>query len=102
MTYQVGLPRPGMFAGLAALSARIDEQEEILERLPDGRGQPIFIAHGVHDPLIPAEAGRESRDFLKQAGYEPTYYEYPMAHQITDEVIDDLSLWIRETLPSVS
>ena len=102
MTYQVGLPRPGMFAGLAALSARIDEQEEVLERLPDERSQPIFIAHGVNDPLIPVEAGRESRDFLSRAGYKPTYHEYPMAHQITDDVIDDLSLWIRETLPPVS
>ena len=102
MTYQVGLPRPGMFAGLAALSARIDEQEEVLERLPDERSQPIFIAHGVHDPLIPVEAGRDSRDFLSRAGYDPTYHEYPMAHQITDDVIDDLSFWIRETLPPVS
>ena len=102
MTYQVGLPRPRVFAGLASLSARIDERDELLERLPVERSQPIFIAHGVHDPLIPVEAGRESRDFLKQAGYDPTYREYPMAHQITDEVIDDLSLWIRETLPRVS
>ena len=102
MTYQVGLPRPGVFAGLAALSARIDEPEEILGRLPDEKSQPIFIAHGVHDPLIPVEAGRESRDFLNMAGYKPTYREYPMAHQITDDVIDDLSLWIRETLPPVS
>ena len=101
MTYQVGLPRPKIFAGLAALSARIDEQEEILERLPVERSQSIFIAHGVHDPLIPVEAGRESRDFLSRAGYDPTYHEYPMAHQITDEVIDDLSFWVRETLPSV-
>ena len=99
MTYQVGLPRPKIFAGLAALSARIDEREELLGRLPAERSQRIFIAHGVHDPLIPVEAGRESKDFLRMAGYDPTYREYPMAHQITDDVIDDLSFWIRETLP---
>ena len=101
MTYQVGLPRPGVFAGLAALSARIDEREEILERLPVERRQPIFIAHGLHDPLIPIEAGRDSRDFLQQTGYKPVCREYPMAHQITEEVIENLSIWIGEVLPPV-
>ncbi len=99
MTYQVGLPRPGTFAGLAALSARIDEREEMLERLPEERGQPIFIAHGVHDPLIAVEEGRSSREFLVSAGYDPVYREYPMAHQIIEEEIQDLSEWVRETLP---
>ncbi len=98
MTYQAGLPRPGTFAGLAALSARIDEQEELFERLPEQRNQTIFIAHGLHDPLISVEAGRESRDLLVEAGYSPVYREYPMAHQITEEVIEDLADWVRETL----
>ena len=98
MTYQAGLPRPGAFAGLAALSARIDEREELFERLPEQRNQPIFIAHGLHDPLISVEAGRESRDLLVEAGYSPVYREYPMAHQITEEVIEDLADWVRATL----
>ena len=100
MTYQVGLPRPEVFAGLAALSARIDEREELFGRLPEKRDQAIFIAHGVHDPLISVDAGRESREFLVEAGYDPVYREYPMAHQITEGVIEDLSDWVRKTLPA--
>ena len=98
MTYQVGLPRPEVFGGLSALSARIDEEEEILERLPAGRSQPIFIGHGTQDALISVEAGRTSRDFLQKAGYDPVYREYPMGHQICEEELEDLSLWVRETL----
>ena len=95
MTYQVGLPRPEVFAGLAALSARIEEQEALFGRLPEERNQSIFIAHGVNDPLISVEAGRESRELLVEAGYEPKYQEYPMAHQICEEEIGDLSDWVR-------
>ncbi len=98
MTYQVGLPRPGMFAGLAVLSARIDEGEEILERLPAERDQSIFVAHGVHDPLISVSAGRASREFLVAAGYDPVYREYSMAHQICEEEIGDLADWVRGVL----
>ena len=95
MTYQVGLPRPGVFAGLAALSARVEEGEELLGRLPADRGQSVFVAHGLYDPVISVEAGRESRDFLVSAGYEPVYREYPMAHQICEEELGDLSDWVR-------
>ena len=95
MTYQVGLPRPEAFAGLASLSARIDEREELFERLPEERNQRIFVAHGVYDPLISVEAGRESRDLLREAGYDPVYREYPIAHQICDEEIGELSEWVR-------
>ncbi len=98
MTYQVGLPRPEVFAGLASLSAHIDEREELFGRLPEERDQSIFIAHGVYDPLISVEAGRESRELLVEAGYDPVYREYPMAHQICDEEIGDLSVWVREVL----
>ena len=102
MTYQVGLPRPEVFAGLAALSARIDEREALLERLPVDRKQPIFIVHGEYDPLISIEAGRDSRGYLRAAGYDPVYREYPMAHQICEEEIRDLSDWVRGVLGATS
>ena len=99
MTYQVGLPRPDVFAGLAALSARVEGPDELRKRLPAKSSQPVFIAHGTHDAIIPIDQGRQSCDFLHEAGYFPSYHEYPMAHQITDEVLDDLTAWIKETLP---
>ncbi len=102
MTYQVGLPRPGLFAGLVALSGRVEDSDGIKKRLPLDRSQPVFIAHGIEDPLISIDQGRQSRDFLQALGYHPSYHEYPMAHQITQEVLDDLAPWIRGTLPPLS
>lgn len=99
MTYRCGLTSPGLFRGLVALSARIPDTDSLKARLPDDRSQPIFISHGTADPLISIEDGRSSRIFLEAEGYKPDYNEYNMAHEITQEVLDDLVAWIHRVLP---
>ena len=98
MTYRCGLPRPGLFAGLIALSARVADPEGLRARLPKDKGQPIFIAHGTEDSLISADDARESRRFLEAEGYAPEYREYTMGHEITQDVLSDLVPWVTGTL----
>lgn len=100
MTYRFGLPRPETFAGLAVLSGRVPAPSAAIARtLPDRRDQPIFIAHGTADAMISVEDARSSRQFLESAGYSPTYREYRMAHEISQETMDDLVPWIRDVMP---
>ena len=99
MTYRCGLSRPNIFAGLVALSASLPDRNELDERLPADRSQPIFIAHGLSDPLIPAETAANARRFLIEAGYNPEYHEYNMAHEISAEVLNDLKAWMNKVLP---
>ena len=98
MTYRCGLGEPETFAGLAALSSTMPEPEELEGTLPAQRNQPIFIAHGTHDDLLPVEHGRRARDFLEGAGYRPQYKEYPMGHEISQDVMDDLVPWMKGVL----
>jgi phospholipase/carboxylesterase len=49
--------------------------------------------------VIPVEDGRAARQLLETEGYSPEYYEYRMAHEITAEVIADLTRWLRRILP---
>ena len=100
MTYRCGLVRPDIFAGLAALSAAISDPEELRQRLPPERNQPIFVAHGIHDDIAPVERARQARDFLEGEGYSPDYREYPMRHEISQQVLDDLVPWIHRVLPA--
>ena len=96
MTYQIGLPRPKKFAGLFALSATVKEPDIIQPRLPERRDQPVFVAHGTSDMIAPIDAGRGSIDLLREWGYSPEYHEYDgMAHEIRQEVIDDLVGWLK-------
>jgi phospholipase/carboxylesterase len=96
MTYRCGLGRPDLFAGLVALSCSIRDPEEMRQRLPAERNQPIFIAHGLQDNV---ERARSSREFLEAEGYTPDYTEYNMAHEISQEVMRDLVPWIQRVLP---
>lgn len=99
MTYRCGLSRPETFAGLVALSASLPDPEELQDRLPSQRTQPIFIAHGRSDPLVSMDTARATRKFLEEAGYHPAYHEYDMAHEIPPMVIHDLVPWLVEVLP---
>ena len=96
MTYRCGLGRPDLFAGLVALSCSIRNPDAMREKLPIGRDQSIFIAHGLRDTI---QRAQDSRDFLEAEGYNPTYNEYDMAHEISPEVIRDLVPWIHQILP---
>jgi phospholipase/carboxylesterase len=99
MTYRYGIVRPEMFAGLAILSGALRNPEALLPHLPATRDQQIFIAHGTHDSVLPVDLSQEAVAFLTAQGYQPLYREYPMGHEITVEVLNDLTPWIHNVLP---
>ena len=98
MAYRCALASPGTYRGLVALSAWIHDLDELRRRLPSDRAQPIFVAHGTADPLIPVEDGRKAVRFLEAEGYAPEYREYPMGHEINQEVASDLARWVSTVL----
>ena len=99
MTYGYGLPNPELFAGLAVLSGSVRDPDRLKGRLPAGRHQSVFISHGTDDAMISVEDARRSRRFLEEEGYSPEYREYPMGHEISQDVVQDMKLWIERVLP---
>lgn len=106
MTYNLGLPRPDLFAGIAALSTGLpaasagDNPSGLT--LPEDRSQPIFIAHGLRDDMIAPDRARQSKLFLEENGYQPEYHEYDIGHEISQEVLGDLAVWARSILPPLA
>ena len=94
MTYRVGLPDPERFGGLAVLSGSVRDPDGLRGSLPADRSQPIFISHGTDDAMISVEDARRARRFLEEEGYAPEYREYEMGHEISQDVLRDLKLWI--------
>lgn len=90
---------PERLAGLMALSTYLplpgDFQAEVVDNpgcgFPD---LPIFMAHGLFDPLLPVELGRRSAERLRQAGFNVEWHEYPMAHAVCAEEIRDIRRWL--------
>ncbi len=99
MTYRCGLGRADRFAGLAALSATLPDQDELAGRLPKERNQPIFVAHGRYDQMISEDTAHSAKSFLENNGYIPDFHIYDMGHEISGEELSDLVPWIAGVLP---
>jgi phospholipase/carboxylesterase len=56
------------------------------------------MCHGQQDAVLPLQLGAWSRDVLKDRGFDVTWKEYPMAHQVCAEEIRDIGAWLRERL----
>ena len=100
MSHALALTQPDKFAGVVAHSGYVPPAKELrLEfRLNDLDGLGWFVAHGMHDPIIPVSFGRETRDLLKDTAADLTYKEYPIAHQISQHSLDDLSAWLTKRI----
>ena len=95
ITLAAGIARKEPLAGLVALSTYLPLGAATMETLIDAaRSQPVFMAHGLHDPVVPYTAGKRSRDALRDAGFEVDWHGYPMAHNVSAEEIADLAAWL--------
>ena len=87
-------------AGLLALSTYLPLRSTIEAEVIDmpGAGDtslPVFMAHGTFDPMIEYQGGRSSADILEKTGYTIEWHEYPMAHGVCPQEIDDISNWLQ-------
>lgn len=99
MAMRYGLPRPGVFAGLAVLSGSLRRLDDLTPTLPAERTQRLFVSHGRADTVVPVATGRATAAYLTAAGYRPDYREYPAGHHLTPTCLADVRAWLRMTLP---
>ena len=96
---QAGLRHGERLAGIMALSTYLPVADTLAaEASAANRDVPIFMAHGLHDSLIPIERAQMSRKLLESAGYRVEWHEYPMEHSVCAQEIADISAWLRRML----
>ncbi|MBU2678461.1 MAG: alpha/beta fold hydrolase [Gammaproteobacteria bacterium] len=83
--------------GLMALSTYIALPGELSDSVGH-RGIPIFMAHGSFDPMLPMQWGRASADKLIEAGFTLEWHDYPMAHAVCPQEINDIRTWLLSIL----
>ena len=103
MSYAAGLgagrPAP---AGILALSGFMPVVDGFELDLTGREGYPVAIGHGIHDPVISVEFGREARSRLEAAGADVLYREAPLMHGIDPSFIPMLQDWLTDrTRPEV-
>ena len=94
-----GLRHAERLAGIMALSTYLPLASTLAaEASAASRGVPIFMAHGLHDSMIPIERATISRRQLETAGYPIEWHEYPMGHAVCAEEIADIAAWLQRVL----
>jgi len=96
ITLSAGLRRGQPLAGLVALSTYLPEVDAAAAQLVEGAtAQPVFMAHGSADPVIPVQVAEHSLQVLRQLGFDVEWHRYPMAHQVCAEQIHALGDWLQ-------
>lgn len=99
MALHAALRYPQKLAGVMALSTYLPLGETLpAEKSPENKSIPIFMAHGVFDPVVPLVMGAGSMTFLIGLGYAVDWRQYPMQHSVCPQEIDDIGAWLRNTL----
>jgi phospholipase/carboxylesterase len=99
MALMTALRYPERLAGAVGLSGYLPlAATTAAERSAANAGLPIFLAHGRQDPVVVPARGTASRDALQALGYDVAWHDYPMAHTVCMEEIQDLNAWLLKHL----
>lgn len=103
ITLATGLRRAEPLAGLVALSTYLPAAEHSLAlHAPGAERQPLFMAHGQFDPVVPYAAGERSAALLRGLGFAPDWHAYPIAHHVCPDEIRDLGDWLQARFAGAS
>ncbi len=99
MSLSAALTRPDRVKGVVAMSGRLPSQVLAQAASREAlRGMPVFVAHGIYDPVLPIASGRDCREKLKALPVVLTYREYPMGHEVSMESLRDVAAWLGSAL----
>ena len=99
MALHLATGHPDKFAGVIALSCYLPLARDTA-RLRNGANlrTPIYMAHGIQDPVVPFTLGDQSRQLLTSAGYNVDWHAYPMPHSLCAAEVSDLRAWLTRRL----
>ncbi|MES1154109.1 MAG: dienelactone hydrolase family protein, partial [Rhodanobacter sp.] len=94
-----GVRHAERLAGVIALSTYLINGAGLAtEASAANRDVPIFMAHGLYDPVVQLAWAEGSRAALVAQHYAVEWHTYPMAHAVCAEEIADLRLWLGQRL----
>ncbi|NCE87857.1 alpha/beta hydrolase [Pseudomonas sp. Q1] len=100
MSYEVGLRKPALVRGIAALSGSVLPVLKA-ELKPDAALDKlaIFIGHGTLDQALPYTAATRANDVLLGLGLKPEFHGYMgMPHTVSEAEVQDLKAWLEQSL----
>ena len=94
-----GLRQADRLAGIVALSAYLIDAPSLMnEAAPANRDLPIFMAHGMSDPVVRFAWGESSMQTLRTGGWDVAWHTYPMEHSAVPEEIVAIGAFMNKVL----
>lgn len=93
MTLGIALLRPALIDAALIMSGKYLPVFAPPGEMPPNE-LPMLVQHGLNDPLLPIEDGREIRDKLSPMFPHMDYQEYPMDHTISGASARDATKWV--------
>jgi phospholipase/carboxylesterase len=96
---QTGLRHGERLGGVMALSSYLPLPETLeAEASATNRDTPVFMAHGIEDPIVPLKLAAASCSRLLTMGYKVEWHEYDMPHSVCAEEVEKIGEWLRRVL----
>jgi len=100
MALYSGTRYPERLAGIIGLSCYQPLAKRLdAERLAANQATPIFLAHGMQDPVVIPALGEAACRQLQAAGYAVEWHAYSMPHSVCPQEVTDIATWLRRVLP---
>ncbi len=94
-----GLRYTKKLAGVIALSTYLPLKTSFsLEKSQANLSMPIFMAHGIYDDVISLDTCKTSLSFIKSEGFKVVWHEYPIAHTLSMDEVDDIQTFLLQVL----
>ncbi len=92
---QTGLRQEDRIGGIIALSTYLALTDTLKEEISiASKETPIFMAHGLYDPVVNYIFGKSSAEILRQLGYKVDWHDYAMQHSVSPLEISDIEDWL--------
>ena len=96
MALHVATRAPEKLAGVIALSCYLPLARQFAtERSSANLTTPMFIAHGLQDPVVPFQLGDDSRRVLEGTGFKVEWHAYAMPHSLCEQEVADIRAFLK-------
>lgn len=88
----------GPLGGVLALSTYAPTFSDEVQLSASQRAIPVLCLHGRNDDVVLPAMGRTAHDYLQAQGVPVTWKDYPMSHEVINEEIRAIALWLDSRL----
>lgn len=88
---RAGLASTKPIVGIVALSTYLLQADGLSDwARPEACTPKVWMAHGMHDPIVPMSLGQQATEHLKSVGYPVSFNTWPMGHEVCPPEIEQI------------